>query len=432
MRSASYILAITTGGLLAACVSGDYSRAQLQQQVAAGVGSELGNAQIERAEWPPGVSVTDGLSADEAAAAALWNNPAFRAKLSSLELARADLAEARSLADPGLSVVFPGNSTDWKATVSWPLRLLQMPWRVRGARLNADSTVQLLIVTGQALERDAREAHAALLLARDLRTLRGEDARLAATIQSIAQAQFDAGRISRSELERLTVEAVTADSLRLEVARGFAHAENYLLQLIGRSESQAHVELFAETPTASIPSLETALNTALTSRAELHAAHSQLAHAGESVGMQRAELLNLTALIDLEQPSSAGVNTGPGVAVSLPILNANRAGRMRARAELERAAQQLVAVRQQVAAEVRTEHAALTAAVDAYRDIQQRAIPASESVAKQLDERMQGGRESTMSVMQVRRSLFATRIAEATAAAAVRQSAARLAFATGN
>ena len=56
---------------------------------------------------PPGVTLDDGLTADEAVAVALWNNAAFQASLNDLGFARADLAEAGLLANPVLSLLLP-------------------------------------------------------------------------------------------------------------------------------------------------------------------------------------------------------------------------------------------------------------------------------------------------------------------------------------
>ena len=419
--------------LLCGCASGAYSRAQLHKDVAAGIGGTL-RAEADTGNLssaPPGINTSQPLTADQAVAVGLWNNALFRADLTKLELASADVAEARSLTDPALSVVFPGDSTDWSGTVSWPLQLLQMPWRIRTAKLDAQTTVQNLILRGLALERDTRTAHAAAVLARERAVLLREDAALASKVADIARLQFDAGRIGRSEVERLAVDSISAQSAQLNANQELASAENALLQLLGLADQPNSLQLQASDPALVLPPLENTLSMAMNARADLRAARALLDRAAANAGLQRAQLVSLTALLDLNKESGSSVDIGPGVAVTLPIFNANRGGRRRAGAELERATLGYAAVRQQISAEIRTEHAALAAAIETHRSIQATTLPAATAIAAQLDERLRSGRESAVSVMQARRTLLSARLAAEAAVGAVRRSAARLAYSAG-
>jgi cobalt-zinc-cadmium efflux system outer membrane protein len=56
---------------------------------------------------PEGIAIDDGLTEDEAAAIAVWNNAQFRADLVHLGFARADLIEAGMLRNPVFSLLFP-------------------------------------------------------------------------------------------------------------------------------------------------------------------------------------------------------------------------------------------------------------------------------------------------------------------------------------
>ena len=56
---------------------------------------------------PPGVSLDQPLSSDDAVGIALWNNPQLRADLATIGLAEADLIDAGLLRNPRLDVLMP-------------------------------------------------------------------------------------------------------------------------------------------------------------------------------------------------------------------------------------------------------------------------------------------------------------------------------------
>src|SRR5690242_6689209 len=73
---------------------------------------------------PPGLSIEDGLTPDEAVAIALWNNADFRVQLTDLGFARADLLEAGLLRNPVLSLLFPLGPKQLEATLRFPIEVL--------------------------------------------------------------------------------------------------------------------------------------------------------------------------------------------------------------------------------------------------------------------------------------------------------------------
>lgn len=68
---------------------------------------------IGKITLPPGASLDDGITEDEAVAIALWNNAAFQETLVSLDIARGDLIQAGLLPNPlgsyTLSAALRGN-----------------------------------------------------------------------------------------------------------------------------------------------------------------------------------------------------------------------------------------------------------------------------------------------------------------------------------
>src|SRR5262245_34835584 len=138
---------------------------------------------------PTGVSLTDGLTADEAVALALWNNAQFQADLTELGFARADLIEAGLLRNPVLSLLFPVGPKQLEAALSLPIEVLwQRPQRVAAAKLDAQRVAENLVQHGLDLARDAQIAYARLMLAQAHKQISEEDARLQQEVADIAAA----------------------------------------------------------------------------------------------------------------------------------------------------------------------------------------------------------------------------------------------------
>ena len=124
--------------LFAACATtGDVvTRAQIDEDIRSRTGSGI---QVDggRVPLPPGISLDDSVSADEAVAVALWNSPAFESTLSDLGIARADLVDARLLRNPVLSLLFPVGPKQLEWTMQFAVDAVwQRPRRVAAASLN--------------------------------------------------------------------------------------------------------------------------------------------------------------------------------------------------------------------------------------------------------------------------------------------------------
>src|SRR5262245_42989133 len=80
--------------------------AQISDRVKQETGHPIREALAEP-RVPPGVSLEDGLTPDEAAATALWNSPSFQESLADLDIARADVVQAGLLRNPLLTLFLP-------------------------------------------------------------------------------------------------------------------------------------------------------------------------------------------------------------------------------------------------------------------------------------------------------------------------------------
>ena len=166
---------------------------------------------------PPGVSLADGLTADEAVALALWNNATFQVSVSELGFARADLLDAGLLTNPVLSLLLPLGPKQFEATLRWPVEVLwERPRRIASARRAADVTAQRLVQSGLDLVLAVRTAYADLRLATERQRLTGDRAAVLGRTETLMAARVVAGDIAAIDARPTQVDAASA---RLEIER---------------------------------------------------------------------------------------------------------------------------------------------------------------------------------------------------------------------
>jgi outer membrane protein, heavy metal efflux system len=114
-----------------------------------------------RLTMPPGASLDDGLTEDEAVAIALWNNAAFQELLVDLGIARSDLIQAGLLPNPEFVYFWPAPDKPLKYAFELPIEAIWLrPVRVKAAAREADRTAERLAQAGLDLMRDTRQAFA--------------------------------------------------------------------------------------------------------------------------------------------------------------------------------------------------------------------------------------------------------------------------------
>ena len=305
--------------------------------------------------FPPGVSVQDGLTQDEAVAVALWNNPDFHLQLADLGFARADLLEAGLLRNPVLSLLLPLGPKQLEATLRWPIEALwERPRRVAMARVSHERVAATLELHGLTLVQDVTLAFIESALAQDRARLADQAAADLDRVSRITQARLDAGDISQLEARSAHIEAARAaqDAARARIDVSLRKTD--LRARLGLALDAVEVTLM---PDASLPTACGAepalLAEALASRPDVRAAELAMEEAGRRLGWERSRVLAVTAALDANGSGSDGFEIGPGVDIGLPIFDRNQAGRARAAAEMERASRGYVAVRQRVASELR-------------------------------------------------------------------------------
>jgi cobalt-zinc-cadmium efflux system outer membrane protein len=404
---------------------------KIEQRLGHGLGPEVGPAQ---ATFPPGVSIVDGLSEDEAIATALWNNAAFQADLANLGIARADLVEAGLLRNPILSLLFPLGPKQLEFTVTWPLEVLwQRPRRVSAAKLNLEAVAENLVQHGLDLVRDVRLTFADLASAQEHARLAAEAMRLSTRLADLAQARLRAGDVSGLEASAARNEADRAEADVSRLAQDAAAAQFRLRYRLGfeLQASPFEISLPSSDAPPEVGIVSELVKQALAARPDLRAAEITMEAAAQRAGWERSRWLSISAMFDANGEGKEGFESGPGVLAEIPIFNRNQGGRARADAEIKRAALQYVAVRHQIVQEVQTALTQFLQARSAFDAWSNRILPSLEEAVQRSEKAYAAGEVSYIFVLENARQLVDARLRKAEASADVRRGLAQLEHSTG-
>ncbi len=402
------------------------SRGWISEELAIRTGGNLRTSTERAFQVPTGIRVDDGLTTDEAVALALWNNAGFQADLTQLGVARADLADAGVLPNPVATLLFPLGTKQLELTARLALGgLWQRPKRIAAARGDASRIAEQLVQRGLDLARDVELGCARVTLADVALVLARDASALWVKIGEIAAARERAGDASEIEVQAVRADALSAQAAAEQAESELALARSELETLIGAPPG--FTTTLAPRPPTPAGDLGSWL-AGIERRPDLRAARAAVDAAGERAGLERRQIVALTGIFDL---NGSPLEAGPGIDVALPIFDRRQGGRIRARAELERAHWAHLALHRQIVREVSDAHVRLvraTAQVASYRD----AIVQARSTARQLAQQaFEQGEASFLGVLEATRSLVDARRRLADFEAEVSRAAAELTRATG-
>jgi cobalt-zinc-cadmium efflux system outer membrane protein len=446
--------------LLAAVLTGCSGRSskvtpQVSKKIEDRTGRGLNpNPQPPAFALPPGVSLADGLTEDEAVAIALWNNAAFQADLTSLGFARADLIEAGQLRNPMLTLLLPWGPKQLEATANLPLEVFwQRPRRVAAARVDLERVAESLVQTGLNLVRDARVAYVELALANERARIASDEAGRRNEIAQIVRARFRAGDISELETSASRIDAQRAEEQAKRFAAEAMIASDRLRFLLGTPAGEPSFKITAFLPASPAaegqpisvaitgpptsaqqvagPAVDELIRQALASRPDLRAAELAIEAAGKRARWERSRIFSLTAILDANAEGKSGFEAGPGFQVELPVFNRNRGGITRAEAEIERAARQYMALRQRIVLEVKESCGQLLQARQSLDSLRGQIIPQIEEEIRISQKAFAAGDVAYLFVLETSRKITDARLGEAEASAAVLRATAQLERAVG-
>ena len=251
-------------------------------------------------QFPAGVSLADGLTADEAVALALWNHAQFQVDLTELGFARADLIEAGLLRNPVLSLLFPVGPKQLEAALSLPIEVLwQRPQRLAAAKVEAQRVAENLVQHGLDLARDTQIAYAELVLAQLQQQVAEESARLQQEMADIAASRVRAGDISLLEESSARIEVLRAQETVMSSARETEILKARFSTLLGLGLRDTSFVLVPAPETGrSQKTLSALFSAAFASRPDLRAAELGIEAAGKRLGWVRARILHFTGVLE--------------------------------------------------------------------------------------------------------------------------------------
>jgi cobalt-zinc-cadmium efflux system outer membrane protein len=357
---------------------------------------------------PPDVSLTDGLTQEEAVAVALWNSPSFQATLVDLGIARADLAEAGLLRNPIFSLLFPVGPKQLEFTLQFPFEALwQRPTRIDTARLNAQAVGQRLVWDALTLVSQVRSAHADAITADRRLTLATQNAELTRRLADITDARLRAGDISELEARAPRTDASRSDVVRRATQHDRDLTRLTLAALLGIDLVPDRLQLQSSAAYDARPCLvdDARLKDALASRPDVRAAELSIEAATMRARWERSRAMALIGVLDANGEGAEGFEIGPGINADLPIFNRNQGGVARASVEIERASRHYAVARANVIADVRSAAVRETQAQQALEAWSNDLVPSLETEQRQAENAYKAGEIPLFNVLDVSRRL---------------------------
>jgi cobalt-zinc-cadmium efflux system outer membrane protein len=373
--------------------------------------------------FPPGASLDDGLTEDEAVAIALWNNAAFQELLADLGIARGDLIQAGLLPNPEFVYFWPVHERSFKYLFDFPIEALWLrPVRVRSARQEAERVSERLTQAGLDLMRDVRQAYADVVLAREQIRVAGEGVKLRGQLAAFAEKRLKAGDISAQEAATARIDALQAEQDAARIEFELPVQEERLRNLMGLGPLRTPLPLDPEPapPCRSFDAdglMREAMETrpdAIASAEAVRAAEARLAFAK----------LGWVRLLGIGDATSGPRNhtLGPGVRFTVPLFNRNQGGIAKAEAELEKAIRNQKTVANQIVLDVQRSHLQYQQTCSELGVLRAKVRPEVEIALGRAQAAYQQGNAPIFIVLETTRQLLDNRLREAQLTGELRRS----------
>ena len=319
------------------------------------------------------------LTADEAVEIAMLNSSRLQVTLAELGIARADLIEASTIANPvfEFEIRFPGEPyRPYELRIAQTLiELIQLPRRREIGRAAFDAAQ--MRVSSEVLQFAAgvRSAYYDLLAATQHAELSRTATAAAQAAAEVALKQHAAENITDLDLEN---EQARYEDAKLDLAgaeQRLVLAREALIRMLGLRTAPEEWPLpaaFPELPAAEMDQTQIE-ELARAQRLDLAIARRDVDIAQRQVPLSRLATLGEGEIdFHYEREPSGEHTQGPGLEVPIPIFNTGRAARTRAEAEYLRARHALNALEAESSSKLRAARASLAEArarVEYYRDV---------------------------------------------------------------
>jgi outer membrane protein, heavy metal efflux system len=304
---------------------------------------------------PPGIALTDIISADDAVAIALWNNSALQAELAGLDVSKAELVDAGQFRNPSFSALMAVGPKPFEFLLSWPIEeLWQRSQRIKAARLNVDAVSTALIQNGLDVIRDVRASHADLWLAQARSRILQESADLRGNIATLTERRREAGDATGLDVSLAQADAQSTAELARLALGDVEIARSRFRLLLGMRGSSAPLSTPNERiDRPGLPTLAALMDIAMVNRPDLRAAELRVQASAAKAKWQHSQVLAMMApTLSIKEVGDSGLRVGPGLNMEIPILSQNKGRIARANAEVVQAARQYVALKDRIEQEV--------------------------------------------------------------------------------
>ena len=302
-----------------------------------------------KAEWPPSgdsagaePEFAEPLTLAVALETAFARNPEIRREYAQLGIAHGDLRDAARISNPTLSLAWLSPSgggpdqTTQGITASFA-DLLLLPAK---RRLSAAEFRRVELAVGGALVTLARDVEAAWYAevgAQQIAAMRAAVADASAQEGELAKRYFDAGNITRLQLDRQVAAAARAHVDALRARSDAAESRARLANLLGLKEASAWRTVeHLDAPPSEALSADSLTEGALAGRLDLASAKEQVALLEDALKVTSHWRLlgSLEAGYERERELDGTKISGPTLALELPIFNQGQGAVARAEARL--------------------------------------------------------------------------------------------------
>lgn len=363
---------------------------------------------------PPGASLDDGITEDEAIAIALWNNAAFQELLADLGVARGDLIQAGLLPNPEFVYFFGVNEKPFKYLLDFPIEALWLrPIRVKSAAREADRVADRLTQSGLDLMRDVRQAYADSILARERVRVAGESVKLRGRVSELAEKRLKAGDISPQEAATARIDALQAEQDATRISYDVPIADERLRNLMGIGPLRGPLPLDPSPPPPSLTFDADALTQeAMAIRPDALAAREAVASAEVRLKFAKLGWVRFLGIADATSGKESHV-LGPAVRFTVPLFNWNQGNIARAEAELERARRNQQTVAYQIILDVQRSYLQYRQACAEYEVLKTKVRPEVEAAIRRAQGAYQEGNVTIFIVLETTRQLLDNYLREA-------------------
>jgi outer membrane protein, heavy metal efflux system len=311
-----------------------------------------------QANHPAAPASTATLSEHEAVMLALQQNPAFKAQLSELNLANADVKQANQLANPSLFYAFSAANKPYRYAIDFPIEAIFLrPIRLKQMQAQAQATQYQLMQSGFTLIRDTRLAYAQAVIATEKRERLKQALQLHQTIATLTSTREQLGDISAQDTLLSQNEALLAarDLQLADMDVQLAHTQ--LMHMLGWMEGSRTLSLSEQLlPACTAVDIAQLKTAALSSRPDILAAEANMAAAKAKQRLNQVNWLGTTVIADATSGQTNGHVLAPAVRTTLPVFNQNQGQRQRADVELEKAQQDADSIKMKASLEINSAH----------------------------------------------------------------------------